>query len=163
MPEFLEAKLRQQARKKGFSGERADKYVYSGMNDMGVMHGSKETAKGREMERKHEADMKKGTAVEPMREMRIEIHRDAPAKNKSLGPAAPGKVTGFTVHHHMIPRPTSKSEAFMENTEHSHPFGADQHEEMMDHIHEHTSAQLHGAAKAAAVAPEAVDGEEAEA
>lgn len=75
---------------------------------------------------------------EPMREMRIEIHR---------GPKQ--KVTGFTVHHHMVPKAT-KSMAFSENTTHSKPFGADQHEQMMDHIHEHTAAQLGGKEPAAA-------------
>jgi hypothetical protein len=70
--------------------------------------------------------------IEPMRAMRIEIHR---------GPSPKRKVTGFTVHHDMVPKAT-KSSAFMEDTSHSVPFGADQHEEMMDHIHDHTSAQL---------------------
>ena len=65
-----------------------------------------------------------------MREMRIEIHR---------GPK--NKVTGFTVHHHMMPKAT-KSMAFSENTTHSHPFGVDQHAAMMDHVEEHTGAQL---------------------
>jgi hypothetical protein len=65
-----------------------------------------------------------------MRKMEIEIHR---------GPKM--KVTGFTVHHHMLPKAT-KSSAFMENTTHSQPFGANQHEAMMDHIDAHTSAQL---------------------
>ena len=142
MPKFLEEKLRQQARKKGFTGERADRYVYGGMNDLGAMHGSKETAKGREMEEKHEADMKapKAPKSEPMREMRIEIHR---------GPK--NKVTGFTVHHHMMPKPT-KSMAFSENETQSHPFSAGEHEAMMDHVHEHTGAQL------GAVSPKAAPG-----
>lgn len=77
-------------------------------------------------------DMKKmGTMAhaEPMREMRIEIHR---------GPK--NKLTGFTVHHHMMPKGT-KSAAFMENTTHSHPFSADEHEQMMDHVSEHLGAQ----------------------
>jgi len=92
--------------------------------------------------------MKKAAAShEPMREMRIEIHR---------GPKQ--KVTGFTVHHHMVPKPT-KSIAFSENTTHSQPFGADQHEQMMDHIHEHTAAQLGGAVKPPAEEEEA-EGEE---
>ena len=35
-------------------------------------------------------------------------------------------MSGFTVHHHMEPKPTSKSGAFMEDTKVSQPFGADQ-------------------------------------
>src|ERR1035441_3020776 len=127
MPKFLEDKLRAE------DGDQPSA-IYGTINKLGAMHGNKETAKGREMERKHEANMKTTKAsAEPMREMRIEIHR---------GPQQ--KVTGFTVHHHMIPKAT-KSMAFSENTTHSQPFGADQHEQMMDHIDEHTSAQLGGA------------------
>jgi hypothetical protein len=54
MPVFLESKLRTSATHKGFTGERADRYVYGAMNNMGAMHGSKETAKGKEMQKKHE-------------------------------------------------------------------------------------------------------------
>ena len=57
MPLFLEAKLRSQAEKKGFTGKRADKYVYGGLNNMGAMQGSKTTAKGKRMEKKHQAKM----------------------------------------------------------------------------------------------------------
>lgn len=56
MPKFLEQKLEQEASKKGFTGRRADRYVYGAMNNMGAMHGNKETAKGAAMERKHERD-----------------------------------------------------------------------------------------------------------
>jgi hypothetical protein len=49
MPEFLERKLEKQY------GE-GDPRVYATMNTMGVMHGNKETEKGRQMERKHKAD-----------------------------------------------------------------------------------------------------------
>lgn len=131
MPKFLEEKLKREY-------PNNPSAVYGTMNAIGAMHGSKETAKGREMEKKHEAKMKTAKAsAAPMREMRIEIHR---------GPK--NKVTGFTVHHHMMPKAT-KSMAFSENTTHSQPFGADQHEQMMDHIHEHTAAQLGGGAKMA--------------
>lgn len=54
MPDFLESKLRTSATHRGLTGERADHYVYGAMNNMGAMHGSKETAKGRRMEKKHE-------------------------------------------------------------------------------------------------------------
>src|ERR1700722_12202608 len=81
-----------------------------------------------------EAIMSKKANVEPMRGMRIEIHR---------APSPEHKVTGFTVHHDMVPKAT-KSSAFMEDTSHSQPFSADEHEKMMDHIDQHTSAQLTG-------------------
>ena len=127
MPKFLEDKLKREY------GENSA-VPFKVMNKLGAMHGNKETAKGREMERKHDEDthMKKMgnmAHAEPMREMRIEIHR---------GPK--NKLTGFTVHHHMMPKGT-KSAAFMENTTHSHPFSADEHEQMMDHVSEHLGAQ----------------------
>lgn len=53
MPAFLEKKLASEASKKGFKGKRAAKYIYGAMNNMGAMHGNKETAKGERMERKH--------------------------------------------------------------------------------------------------------------
>ena len=46
MPKFLERILRKQY------GSN-DKAVYGTMNKIGAMHGNKETAKGKEMERKH--------------------------------------------------------------------------------------------------------------
>lgn len=61
-----------------------------------------------------------------MKRMEIEIHH---------GPKM--KVTGFTVHHHMMPHAASKSGAFMEQEQHSHPFSADEHGAMMDHVNEH--------------------------
>ena len=52
MPRFLEDKLK--------SEYGADSSIpYKVMNKMGVMRGSKETAKGRAMERKHAAKAKK--------------------------------------------------------------------------------------------------------
>lgn len=131
MPRFLEEKLKQQARKRGFKGKRADAYVYGTMNEIGAMHGNKETAKGAAMEAKHEKDTMKKPAVMkpmmpegPMRRLEIEIHRGG--KNKT--------VTGHTVHHYMEPRKASKSGAFMENEHHAQPFGPGQHAEMMTHI-----------------------------
>lgn len=59
MPKFLENALRHEAKKRGMTGEHADRYVYGAMNNMGAMHGSKETAKGKRMESKHERDTKK--------------------------------------------------------------------------------------------------------
>ncbi len=52
MPKFLENKLRAHVP----SGVDPDHYVYGAMNNMGAMHGSKETAKGRDMEAKHQRD-----------------------------------------------------------------------------------------------------------
>jgi hypothetical protein len=115
MPEFLEKKL------KAEYGQNS-KIPYKVMNSIGAMRGNQETAKGKHMEAKHEAEM-------PMHEMRIEIHR---------GPG--GAVTGHTVHHQMMPKKT-KSAAFMEETHHSFPFDAagqsSSHGDMMDHIAEH--------------------------
>jgi hypothetical protein len=59
MPAFLEAKLKKAAADKGFTGKKADKYVYGAMNNMGAMRGSKETAKGKRMQHKHDGAMKK--------------------------------------------------------------------------------------------------------
>lgn len=50
MPAFLEAKL-----KKEYGGGKAgDRAVYGTLNKIGAMRGSKETARGREMEAKHD-------------------------------------------------------------------------------------------------------------
>ena len=50
MPKFLEDKL------KAEYGENS-KIPYKVMNKIGAMHGNKETAKGRAMERKHEREI----------------------------------------------------------------------------------------------------------
>ena len=55
MPAFLEARLKKAAADKGFSGKRADRYVYGTMNNLGAMRGSKETTKGKRMQKKHDA------------------------------------------------------------------------------------------------------------
>ena len=57
MPDFLEKRLESEASKKGFTGRRADHYIYGAMNNLGAMHGNKITAKGKRMERKHAAKM----------------------------------------------------------------------------------------------------------
>lgn len=51
MPKALEQKLEHAAAAKGYTGRRADAYVYGTMNNMGAMHGNKVTAKGAAMER----------------------------------------------------------------------------------------------------------------
>jgi hypothetical protein len=56
MPKFLENDLAAEADKKGFTGRKKAAYVFGGMNNLGAMHGNKETAKGRAMEAKHERD-----------------------------------------------------------------------------------------------------------
>lgn len=59
MPAFLEKQLREEAAKKGLTGAHADAYVYGAMNNMGAMHGNKETAKGRNMQAAHDLKVKK--------------------------------------------------------------------------------------------------------
>lgn len=59
MPAFLENRLKSEARKKGYTGRRAAAYTYGTLNNIGAMRGSKETAKGREMSRKHARDMRR--------------------------------------------------------------------------------------------------------
>lgn len=56
MPKFLEDDLKAEAAKKGLTGKRANAYVYGTLNNIGAMHGSKETAKGRTMDVKHAKD-----------------------------------------------------------------------------------------------------------
>jgi hypothetical protein len=56
MPEFLEKKLR-----KEYGNNPSE--IYGTMNKIGAMRGNKETKKGRAMERKHKAKMKKGTTL----------------------------------------------------------------------------------------------------
>jgi hypothetical protein len=59
MPEFLERKLKQEYGK--------DSAIpYKVMNAVGAMRGSKETAKGRRMQKKHERDKKKNKTVAQM-------------------------------------------------------------------------------------------------
>ena len=55
MPAFLEAKLRKNVP----AGVDPDRYVYGAMNNMGAMRGNKTTAKGKRMEKKHNAKMRK--------------------------------------------------------------------------------------------------------
>ena len=54
MPAFLEAKLRKNVP----SGVDPDRYVYGALNNMGAMHGSKITKKGKRMEAKHNTKMR---------------------------------------------------------------------------------------------------------
>lgn len=52
MPKFLEQKLKAE-----YPGN--DSAVYGTLNAIGAMHGNKITAKGKAMDKKHAADMKK--------------------------------------------------------------------------------------------------------
>ena len=63
MPAFLEAKLKKAAAAKGFSGRKADAYVYGTMNNLGAMKGNKETAKGKRMQKKHSAKIEGGKTL----------------------------------------------------------------------------------------------------
>lgn len=54
MPAFLEAKLRKNVP----PGVDPDRYVYGALNNMGAMRGSKETAKGKRMQKKHDAKVR---------------------------------------------------------------------------------------------------------
>lgn len=56
MPKFLESQLRREYSKKGKKGRALDNAVFGTMNKIGAVHGNVETAKGRAMERKHDAD-----------------------------------------------------------------------------------------------------------
>lgn len=53
MPKFLEDRL-----KREYPGNPGA--VFGTMNKLGAMHGSKETSKGKQMERKHKKDSKLG-------------------------------------------------------------------------------------------------------
>lgn len=56
MPKFLEEKL-----KREYSGN--DHAVYGTMNVLGMMHGNKETSKGRAAQKKHDAKLSKVKAL----------------------------------------------------------------------------------------------------
>ena len=63
MPKFMESVLKKAAAAKGFKGKRADHYVYGAMNNMGAMSGSKETAKGKAMQAKHDRKLSSASAA----------------------------------------------------------------------------------------------------
>jgi len=131
MPKFLENALRHEAAKKGLRGKHADKYVFGAMNNMNAMKGNKETAHGREMEKKHMAKESKSEAPQTMKGMHIEVNR-----------GEGGKVTGHMVTHEFEPKATS-SGAFMERPKaETHMFGPKGEKvgdgmEMMAHLKKH--------------------------
>lgn len=65
-----------------------------------------------------------------LREMRIEVHRDAK-----------GKITGHTVHHHMESTKKNTGPYYDGGKSTSFPFGKDQHEDMVDHVSEHLEVE----------------------
>ena len=65
MPAFLEKALEKEAVKRGFRGKRVNRYVFGAMNNLGAVHGNKITAKGRAMQRKHDAKMRGHVAPRP--------------------------------------------------------------------------------------------------
>lgn len=92
MPDYLERRLRAQAEKEGIKD--IDHYVYGAMNNRGLMHGNKETAKGKAVERKHAADQAKGKAAKgkaagqhPHKNLGPYLH---PPKRKGGRKPAPG-------------------------------------------------------------------------
>lgn len=138
MPQFLENALRHEGRKKGLTGEHLERYVYGGMNSVGAMHGNKETAKGREMEKKHMAKEEAAADGAPhnIREMRIEVMRGKGKDGK------PGAITGHIVHHHHM-ETRSKGGAFVTSEHEQHPFSADgapvngEGDGLVDHVARH--------------------------
>jgi len=62
MPAFLEKKLESSARSQHpkWTAAHIAHYVFGAMNNMGAMHGSKVTAKGRAMEAAHKLKAKGG-------------------------------------------------------------------------------------------------------
>lgn len=77
MPKFLEDKLKKEY------GADSD-IPYKIMNKMGYMHGSKETAKGKEAERKHKMHIHGGSEhevlhfAEPTEVVEVNMHQYAP-------------------------------------------------------------------------------------
>ena len=48
----MEKKMRAELRRRGITGEQADRMIYGKMNNAGMMHGNKATAKGKARARK---------------------------------------------------------------------------------------------------------------
>ena len=61
MPKFLEEKLK----KEYGTSKKGEAKVFATMNAIGAMHGNKETEKGKQMERKHEAHVAHGRSEAP--------------------------------------------------------------------------------------------------
>lgn len=67
MPKFLEAKLKAEYP----NNPRA---VYGTLNQIGAMHGNKETAKGRAMQRQHDAKIHGSATTHPHRNLGKYLH-----------------------------------------------------------------------------------------
>ena len=82
MPKFLEAKLKQEY-------PNNPSAVYGTLNNLGMMHGNKETAKGAAAQAKHNRDVRAGTAegMHPKMQQRAQMVKEAHAH---LGQAIPG-------------------------------------------------------------------------
>jgi hypothetical protein len=61
MPKGIITAMENGYKGKGLSKQEVNKRVYGGLNNMGAMHGNKDTAKGVAMEKKFEADHGKGS------------------------------------------------------------------------------------------------------
>lgn len=53
MPQFLQNALEREAVRKGKKGRAKSRYIYGTMNNIGAMHGNKETDKRAAMDKKH--------------------------------------------------------------------------------------------------------------
>ncbi len=82
MPKFLEDKLKAEY-------PNNPSAVYGTLNNLGAMHGNKETPKGAAMQAKHNRDVKAGTAqgMHPKMQQRAQMVKEAHAH---LGKAIPG-------------------------------------------------------------------------
>jgi hypothetical protein len=142
MPKFLETKLKREY------GENSA-IPYKVMNSLGAMKGNKETAKGREMESKHEKDTKmKKTAMPPFAHTHIEHHPDG----------------SHTVTHMGQESPASKGGAF--SKQESTSYAAPNHAALMSKLAEHLGAGKQMAehvAKVEAAEPGESEAEEGEA
>ncbi len=126
MPKFLENALRHEYSKRGLTGKRLQHAIYGSMNNIGALHGSRETEKGAEMERKHESDQKKGKTMAKEPAVKIEHMRITPAENG-----------GHVVEHHFAPK-MQKTGAFMEHQEpEKHVFGPGDGHKMIAHVKKH--------------------------
>jgi hypothetical protein len=128
VPEFLEKKLKQE-----YGANSA--IPYKVMNKLGAMHGSQETAKGREMEKKHMAKEESG---HDLREMRIEVMRGKGT------PGKPGPITGHIVHHEHVPSSSKSGATWSQAETEKYPFGphGEPHEDGGDGLTDHVARHL---------------------
>lgn len=85
MPRFLEDKLKREYPNNPHA-------AYGTMNRIGAMHGNQETDKGREMQAKHDADVKAGQTLRPKPRTPIRVPKgpdSAYYRSHGLMPAIP--------------------------------------------------------------------------